>query len=76
MLVAQCIYYLLLFFGIILHNFCETVESSGIFQIPKSKIELKKWTFIRKITLRIVGYHFSSRLTATLNLCLIYFKII
>ena len=29
----------------------------------------------RQITLRIVCYHFSSRLTATLNLCLIYFKI-
>ena len=29
----------------------------------------------RQITLRIVGYHFSSRLTAALNLCLIYFKI-
>ena len=28
-----------------------------------------------QITLRIVGYHFSSRLTATLNLCLIYIKI-
>ena len=30
---------------------------------------------LRQITLRIVGYHFSSRLTATLNLCLIDFKI-
>ena len=29
----------------------------------------------RQITLRIMGYHFSSRLTVTLNLCLIYFKI-
>ena len=29
----------------------------------------------KEITLRIVRYHFSSRLTATLNLCLIYFKI-
>ena len=29
----------------------------------------------RQITLRIVGYHFSSRLKAILNLCLIYFKI-
>ena len=28
-----------------------------------------------QITLRIVGYHFTSRLTATLDLCLIYFKI-
>ena len=28
-----------------------------------------------QITLRIVGYHFSSQLIATLNLCLIYFKI-
>ena len=28
-----------------------------------------------QITLRIVGYHFTSGLTATLNLCLIYFKI-
>ena len=27
------------------------------------------------IFMRIMGYHFSSRLTATLNLCLIYFKI-
>ena len=25
-------------------------------------------------TLRIMGYHFSSRLTPTLNLCLIHFK--
>ena len=30
---------------------------------------------LRHIILRIVGYHFSSRLTATFNLCLIYFKI-
>ena len=30
---------------------------------------------LEQITLRIVGYHFSSQLTATLNLCLIYFKI-
>ena len=30
---------------------------------------------LRQITLRIAGYHFSSRLTATLNLCLIYLKI-
>ena len=29
----------------------------------------------RQITLRIVGYHFSSRLTATLNLCPIYLKL-
>ena len=29
----------------------------------------------KKFTVRIVGYHFSSGLTATLNLCLIYFKI-
>ena len=29
----------------------------------------------RQITLRIVGYLFSSGLTATLNLCLVYFKI-
>ena len=29
----------------------------------------------RQITLRIVGYHFSSRMTATLNPFLIYFKI-
>ena len=28
--------------------------------------------YLRQITLRIVGYHFSSRLTATLNLCSIY----
>ena len=28
----------------------------------------------RQITLRILGYHFSSRLTATLYLCLIYLK--
>ena len=30
---------------------------------------------VRGKPFRIVGYHFSSRLTATLNLCLIYFKI-
>ena len=30
---------------------------------------------LRGKSLRIVGYHFSSRLTAHLNLCLIYFKI-
>ena len=30
----------------------------------------------RQITLRIVGFHFSSRLTATLNLCLIYLKLL
>ena len=28
----------------------------------------------RQITLRIVGYHFSSQLTASLTLCLIYLK--
>ena len=33
-------------------------------------------TRYRQITLRILGCRFSSRLTATLNLCLIYFKII
>ena len=30
----------------------------------------------RQITLRIMGYYFSSRLTATLNLCLVYFKLL
>ena len=30
----------------------------------------------RQITLRIVGYPFSSRLTATLNLCSIYLKLL
>ena len=30
----------------------------------------------RQIPLRIVGYHFTSRLTATLNLCLIYLKLL
>ena len=35
----------------------------------------QKGVFYRQITLRIVGYHFFSWLTATLNLCLIYFKI-
>ena len=30
----------------------------------------------RQITLRIVSYHFSSRLTATLNLCPIYLKLL
>ena len=30
----------------------------------------------RQITLRIVGYHISSRLTATLNLCPIYLKLL
>jgi len=29
-----------------------------------------------QITLRIVGYHFSSRLTATLNICPIYLKLL
>ena len=31
---------------------------------------------IWQITFRIMGYHFSSRLTATLNLCLIYLKLL
>ena len=30
----------------------------------------------RQVTLRIVGYHFSSQLTATLNLCHIYLKLL
>ena len=30
----------------------------------------------RHITLRIVGYHFSSRLIATLNLCPVYLKLV
>ena len=30
----------------------------------------------RQITLRIVGHHFSSRRTATLNICLIYLKLL
>ena len=38
-------------------------------------IEAFYFIFWRQITLRIVVYHFPSRLTATLNLCLIYFKI-
>ena len=32
--------------------------------------------FLRQITLRIVDYHFSSQLTATLNLCLIYLQLL
>ena len=36
---------------------------------PKTKLE-------HQITLRIVGYHLSSRLTATLNLCRIYLKLL
>ena len=31
---------------------------------------------LRQITLGIVGYHFSSRLTATLNICSIYLKLL
>ena len=31
---------------------------------------------LEQITLRIVGYHFTSRLTATLNLCLINLKLL
>ena len=34
-----------------------------------------KTMFLRQITLRIVDYHFSSWPTATLHLCLLYFKI-
>ena len=42
-----------------------------IFHLHDSKI-----IYQRLISLRIVGYHFSSQLTTTLNLRLIYFKII
>ena len=44
--------------------------------VEKVTLEAACKEFKRQITLGIVGYHFSSRLTATLNLCLIYFKII
>ena len=33
-------------------------------------------TYQRQITLRIAGFHFSSRLTTTLNLCSIYLKLL
>ena len=42
------------------------------------KVTMQSLSFmvrIRRMTLRIVGYNFSSQLTATLNLCPIYFKI-
>ena len=38
--------------------------------------QYKKVYTQRQITLKIVGYHFSSQLTATLNLCLIYVKLL
>ena len=44
------------------------------YQMIKTKTVLEI-TYSRQITLKIVGYPFSYRLTATLNLCLIYFKI-
>ena len=50
----------------------------GLKRIPATMVSFFKYLCFcswRQITLRIVGYHFSSRLTATLNLCLVYFKI-
>ena len=43
----------------------------------KNDEEIQNRLFLEaaQITLRIVGYHLSSRLTATLNLCSIYLKI-
>ena len=50
-------------------------EGSGA-KMRETLINTRQCTkYYRQITLRIVGYHFSSQLTATLNLCLIYFKI-
>ena len=57
-----------------------SVSSTGL---PLRKIDFPAITIcsqgliqvLQAITLRIMGYHFSSRLTATFNLCLIYFKI-
>ena len=42
---------------------------------PSGKLYKDEPVCLRQITLRIVEYHFSSRPTATLNLCLIYLKI-
>ena len=50
-------------------------EGSGA-KMRETLINTRQCTkYYRQITLRIVGYHFSSQLTATLNLFLIYFKI-
>ena len=51
-------------------------ERAGLGVSVKGKTSTGRGTYqLEAITLRIVGYHFSSWLTATLNLCLIYFKI-
>ena len=42
----------------------------------KLKDNYESVTVFRQITLRIVGYHFPSQLTATLNLCPIYLKLL
>ena len=59
------------------------VEKANAVQSWNSAVEkgrllkgIQVLTYWRQISLRIVGYHFSSRLTATLNLCPIYLKLL
>ena len=51
--------------GLLLKKNCYVYRVVPRFEVPTS----------RQITVRIVGYHFTSWLTATFNLCMIYFKI-
>ena len=43
---------------------------------PLKQVFNERFLCLEANHLRIVGYHFSSRLTATLNLCPIYFKLL
>ena len=69
------------FYHLLLNSFCIQIGFQRGKNMTRTQIvtSLSNWSrneyLYRQITLRIVGYHFSSRLTATLNLCLVYFKI-
>ena len=43
------------------------IEAGALMLADNGKLDFFFSQFLRQITLRIVGYHFSSRLTATLN---------
>ena len=56
---------------------CSEQIKEKIYQSLKDDVSYCWFDIIEanQITLKIMGYHFSSRLTATLNICPIYFKI-
>ena len=54
---------------------CHQVSSVCVWVYIRARL-CAQYVYYRQITLRIVGYHFSSHLTATLNLCWINLKVL